>query len=147
MNNHSTTTKRWLFTTGLVAASLIVAATTLASGSGAATVTSHAKSTKVFTIASGDAATSLNPALAGNSESSAIYEELAYEPLINLANGGKLSPGLATSWNYVGIGNTKFVLHLRKGARFSDGSKVTAAAVAKSINYFRNAKGPLIAYA
>ena len=147
MTRNFISTKRRLFTSGLLVATLVVAATAFADSSGASTSAPHAKSTKVFTIASGDAATSLNPALAGNSQSSAIYEELAYEPLINLSNGGKLSPGLATSWNYVGVGNLKFVLHLRAGARFSDGSKVTAAVVAKSINYFRGAKGPLVAYA
>jgi peptide/nickel transport system substrate-binding protein len=157
MFTNSSTKKGLLFTNGLVIASLVVAATLFASGSSAATknagadrashAQARAKPTKVLTIASSDPATSLNPATAGNSEATAIYEELAYEPLINLQNGGVLTPGLATSWNYVGQGNIKFVLHLRSGARFSDGSKVTAAAVAKSINYFRNAKGPLIAYA
>ena len=53
-------------------------------------------------------------------------EQLAYEPLIVRYSDGSLAPGLATSWAYTGTGNTTFVLHLRPGVKFSDGSALTA---------------------
>jgi ABC-type transport system substrate-binding protein len=65
-----------------------------------------------------------------------IYFDLAYEPLIYRAGNGSLQPGLATSWGYVGSGNTVFELHLRPNVRFSDGSAMTATNVASFIRNF-----------
>jgi peptide/nickel transport system substrate-binding protein len=65
---------------------------------------------------------------------------LAYAPLIALSPSGQLEPGLATSWHYVGSGNTNFEFTLRQGARFSDGTPVNAAAVKAWLEY--NAKSP-----
>lgn len=65
---------------------------------------------------------------------------LAYEPLISLSPSGALVPGLATSWHYVGSGNTNFELTLRQDARFADGAAVNAAAVKGWFEY--NAKSP-----
>jgi peptide/nickel transport system substrate-binding protein len=88
----------------------------------------------------------LNPALTNVSESELWYVSLLYAPLIHLGAGGKLEPALATSWEYVGSGNREFHLHLRSGAKFSDGTPVTADAVAKSLNYTRSAKGLVSIY-
>ena len=41
---------------------------------------------------------------------------------------GRLAPGLAQSWSYAGTGNTKFVMHLRPGVKFSDGGPLDAQA-------------------
>jgi peptide/nickel transport system substrate-binding protein len=65
---------------------------------------------------------------------------LEYEPLITLSPSGQLVPGLATSWHYVGSGNTNFELTLRQDARFADGTPVNAAAVKSWFEY--NAKSP-----
>jgi peptide/nickel transport system substrate-binding protein len=114
-----------------------------------ATPTKPASTTRgtVLAIASGDVATTLNPGLSANDESDALYEELAYYPLIRLGDNQTLTPGLAVSWGYVGTGNKVFVLHLRSGVRFSNGQLMTADAVANSINYWRKANGPLAVYA
>jgi peptide/nickel transport system substrate-binding protein len=85
--------------------------------------------------------TNLNPALNAISASDVWYSSLAYDSLIHLGSKGKLQPGLATSWKYVGAGNMRFQLTLRPGVKFSDGSPVTAAAVAQSLNYTRKAGG------
>jgi len=140
--------RRGLCGTTLAIASAVSMSAMMASP-GSAAITNAASSTrgKVLTIASGDATTTLDPGKAAIDASDALYEELAYEPLINLASGPEYLPGLATSWKYVGSGNKKFVLTIRSGAKFSDGTPVTAQAVANSINYWRNADGPVVSYA
>jgi peptide/nickel transport system substrate-binding protein len=126
---------------------VLAGATAVTACSGQSSAHGTAAARGVLTIASGDATTTLDPGKAAIDASDAVYEELAYEPLINLANGGQFLPGLATSWSYVGSGNEEFVMTIRSGAKFSDGTPVTAAAVAASINYWRNANGPVVAYA
>jgi peptide/nickel transport system substrate-binding protein len=61
--------------------------------------------------------------------------------LVRSAEDGSFGPGLATSWGYVGEGNTTFEFTLREDAKFSDGSPVTAAAVKKWFEYYAKAKG------
>lgn len=56
-------------------------------------------------------------------------------PLLHQNPDGSISPGLATSWHYIG-GNKTFALTLRHNARFSDGSQVTAQAVKAWLTYF-----------
>ena len=55
---------------------------------------SATRGVSVLTIASGDATTTLDPGKAAIDASDALYEELAYEPLINLASGPELSAGI-----------------------------------------------------
>jgi peptide/nickel transport system substrate-binding protein len=64
---------------------------------------------------------------------------IAYAPLIHDNPDGTFSPGLATSWRYLN-GHKKFELTLRKNARFSDGTPVTAAAVVGWLKYYANSK-------
>lgn len=59
-------------------------------------------------------------------------------PLLHQNPDGSISPGLATSWHYVG-GNKNFALTLRHDARFSDGTRVTAQAVKTWLTYFPKA--------
>jgi peptide/nickel transport system substrate-binding protein len=88
----------------------------------------------VLTVGFGvQAPETLNPAMAP--QNYAWFEELAYEPLIDQLSDGSLAPGLATSWSYAGSGNTQFVLHLRPGVRFSDGSPLTAQGVVDDLRY------------
>ena len=84
---------------------------------------------------------SLNPALTGVGPLS-TYLQPDYEPLLTWQPDGSLTPGLATSWKWLTNNNTKFEMTIRQGAKFSDGSPVTAQSVVASINYFRAAKGP-----
>ncbi|MCD6428930.1 MAG: ABC transporter substrate-binding protein, partial [Desulfurococcales archaeon] len=58
-----------------------------------------------------------------------VYEPLLwYDPLED-----KFIPALATSWEVKDNG-TVWIFHLRRGAKFHDGTPVTAEAVAASIN-------------
>ena len=60
------------------------------------------------------------------------------EPLIRVsADGTSLEPGLATSWKY-GKGNTVLTVHLDPKAAFSDGTPVTPADVAFSVDTWKS---------
>jgi peptide/nickel transport system substrate-binding protein len=89
---------------------------------------------------------SLNPALNTVCASCVWFTTLAYDPLIKMGPHGKLEPGIATSWEYIGTGNTHFRLHLGSGVKFSDGTPVDADAVVQSLNYVRKAGGQLAFY-
>lgn len=56
----------------------------------------------------------------------------AYDSLVNLAPDGDLVTGLATSWRATA---TKAVFTLRPGVTCSDGTPLTASAVARSLTY------------
>ena len=71
-----------------------------------------------------------------------IFVDLAYEPLIFKDPDGKYEPDLATEWKYTDSTNTGFSLTLREGVTFADGTPLDNQAVAKSIQYFKDAKGP-----
>lgn len=91
-----------------------------------------------LTIAFSSATQTQDPA----TSASPLYDFPAYDSLIYQAADGTYEPDLATSWGYVGSGNKTFQLTLRKGVRFSDGSAMTAAAVAASLNrYVAASKG------
>jgi peptide/nickel transport system substrate-binding protein len=83
---------------------------------------------------------SLNPATVGSATTYVGFmNNLAYGALFHMTPKGKITPGLATNWHYFSTGrgpNKDFEFTLRRNARFSDGSPVTAAAVAGWLNYF-----------
>ncbi|MGX1676077.1 ABC transporter substrate-binding protein [Streptomyces sp. NPDC055400] len=87
---------------------------------------------------------SLDPAKGGGE--SLFYINPAYDPLIHRAPDGSLKPRLATSWRYLGRGNTAFEIILRKGVAFSDGAPLNADAVRKNISYFQKAAGQAAAF-
>lgn len=92
------------------------------------------KKKQTLTIGVITAPASLDPA---KTEPNSGYNlSLTYAPLIHQKADGSLSPGLATSWGYVGTGNKSFKLTLRPDAKFSDGTPVDAQAVKKWITYF-----------
>ncbi|ELP67800.1 ABC transporter substrate-binding protein [Streptomyces turgidiscabies] len=74
------------------------------------------------------------------------YMDPAYASLLGRKADGTLEAGLADKWGYVGSGNTKFQLSLRKGAKFSDGTPITAADVVSSFKYFQKGSGPTASY-
>lgn len=125
-----------------------VASLALAACGGQATsspATGSGKTGDVLTVGFGiQAPETLNPALAP--QNYAWFEELAYEPLIVQLSDGNLAPGLATSWSYAGTGNTSFVLHLRPGVKFSDGSTLTAQGVADDLRYATSSAGQMSAF-
>ena len=123
---------------GSVAAALAlsIVPAALSSNAGAA-VGAHA-ATGTLTIGEAGAPQSLDPS-ADDSGDGLYAAELLYEPLMNMTDTGKIIPGLATSWHYVGSGNKEFVMNIRQGAKFSDGEPVNAAAVVAGLEY--NAKG------
>jgi peptide/nickel transport system substrate-binding protein len=90
--------------------------------------------------ASGFPAT-LDPAKIGTSSVRVAFPTLSNDPLIHLNQDGTFSPDLATSWRYIGQGTKHFELTLRHDVRFSDGTKVTAAAVKTWLLYYSQAKG------
>ncbi len=130
------------FNSTLVAALLAASlATGACQGSGSTTSTST-----TLTALALAAPNSLNPALNSVCASCDWFTTLAYDPLIKMGAHGKLEPGIATSWEYVGSGNTHFRLHLRSGVKFSDGTPVDGDAVVQSLNYIRKAGGQLAVY-
>jgi peptide/nickel transport system substrate-binding protein len=76
-------------------------------------------------------------------QNNAWLEQLAYEPLIVRRSDGALVPGLAKSWAYQGSDNTKFVLELRPGVVFSDGTKLDAQNVVDHFTYVVKSGGQM----
>ena len=85
----------------------------------------------------------LNPAISGGGDQS-MPIDLAYASLPHINPDGTISPALATSWRYVGTGNTTFELTLRHDARFSDGTPLTASAVKAYFGYLLSATSELM---
>jgi peptide/nickel transport system substrate-binding protein len=88
-----------------------------------------------------------DPSKTGNGPENLQFA-LAYTPIIQLKAGGKLAPGLATSWHYFNSksgANKGFEFTLRHDARFSDGSPVTANAVKAWLQYFAGGTSPCCA--
>ncbi|CBG75594.1 MULTISPECIES: ABC transporter substrate-binding protein [Streptomyces] len=74
------------------------------------------------------------------------YMDPAYATLLTRRPDGSLGAGLADKWGYVGKKNTTFELRLRKGAKFADGTPVTATDVVNSFTYFQKGSGPAAAW-
>jgi peptide/nickel transport system substrate-binding protein len=134
--------RRWVAIAALATAVSLSACTSQSSGGGSGGGGGGGGDTGTLQIQFPGAPISLNPALGGNGGSS-VFTMLAYDPLIYLSGDGDLVPDLATSWDYVGEGNTVFELKLREGVTFSDGSPMDAAAVVASMQYFLQAGGSL----
>lgn len=96
----------------------------------------------VLTLALAAPPQTLNPALAGNGDPIAVVFELSYDSLIYARPDGSLTPGLATSWGYVGTDNQVFEIGLRDGVKFSDGTDLTADGVKEWLLYYQAAGGP-----
>jgi peptide/nickel transport system substrate-binding protein len=94
-----------------------------------------------LTVVSVVAPQTLDPAK--TPQNNAWFEQLAYEPLIVRKSDGSFAPGLASSWQYEGSDNTKFVLNLRPGVTFSDGGKLTAQNVVDHLAYVQKSPGQM----
>lgn len=119
------------------AASTSARASTTASASPMASASPSAAVGQQLTIAYPYAANvGLNPALGPWP-----VDDMAYDGLTYVKPSGKIVPALATSWKYVGKARRDFVITLRKGVRFSDGSRLTSQVLKNSFEYFQATKG------
>jgi peptide/nickel transport system substrate-binding protein len=120
-------------------AAVAAAIAAIAGIAGASSVGATAGTAKpVLTIGSPDGCNSLLATGTGAGGDTEFASQLDYETLLighALGNNNfKFTPGLATAWK-IYPGNKKFQLTLRPNARFSDGTAVTAQAVAAYFNY------------
>jgi len=125
-------------------AGMLLASVAACSSASSSPVTQPAASSATggtLTVAGELGPTTLNPETTNQADCD--FEELAYEPLIVRLNDGGLAPGLATSWHYAGSGNTTFVLNLRGGVKFSDGTIMTAQDVVNDFEYVVKAAGQM----
>jgi peptide/nickel transport system substrate-binding protein len=129
--------------TAAVGAGMVLVAMTACGGTPSSGARPAASSTTggTLTVAGELGPTTLNPET--TNQALCDFEELAYEPLIVRLENGGLAPGLATSWHYAGRGNTSFVLNLRSGVRFSDGTTMTAQDVVNDFEYVVKAGGQM----
>jgi ABC-type transport system substrate-binding protein len=138
--------RRYGHRTVLVGAAAVVALVASACGASSNKSSSEKSPTgkpvagNTLTVAFGAPPNSLNPATISLAFST--YTQIAYDALITQAADGSLKPALATSWKYVGTGNSQLDLTLRAGVTFSDGSPLTAAAVKGSLDFVRTQPGP-----
>lgn len=126
---------------GALCTAVLAGATLAACGGGGSASSAGAQPSDVLTIGLTTPPTNLNPSSNGSGQQT-LYLALANEPLTYLEANGSIGPGLATSWGYVGSGNTEFELTLRPNAKFSNGKPVNAAAVKGWLEYFSHAGGP-----
>ncbi len=131
-------TARTRLSRGLRATAIVaVAATALAlSACSSSSSGSSTKPSTTLTVASTSGPTNLDPTLAGNGIPGVWFTTVAYASLIQRNAAGKAEPGLATSWGY-SADRLSFVLNLRKGVQFSDGSKLTADTVAAWLTRYK----------
>ncbi len=95
---------------------------------------------KVLTVGNPFSPLSLDPSLSGNGRAG-THLLPAYEPLIRVKADGSFEPALATAWS-MGADSKSATFTLRAGVKFSDGEPLNAEAAKRSIEYFRNKKGP-----
>ena len=131
----------WLLPAALSAACLTLAACSGGGGNVGGASSSPSAAGQTLTVAVSGRRSASTPRTRTTATACTRWSS-AYEPLIWENDNGSLSPGLATSWQYVGTGNKTFELTIRKGAKFADGEPVTPQAVASSLNYFPKGSGP-----
>src|SRR5258705_1904877 len=125
----------WRLAALAVVGAVVLAGCTSPSTSAGATVGES------LTVVAVIAPQTLDPAK--TAQNNAWLEQLAYEPLIVRKSDGTLVPGLAESWRYEGNDNTTFVLKLRSGVKFSDGTELTAQTVVDHLTYVVTAAGQM----
>ena len=84
-----------------------------------------------FKVAMSSPPTSMDPHFQNITTNANVIEHM-FEPLVMRSADGKLAPGLAESWSLVNGLTWEF--KIRKGAKFSDGSLVTAEDVVYSLD-------------
>ncbi|WP_180899897.1 ABC transporter substrate-binding protein [Martelella soudanensis] len=99
---------------------------------------------ETLTIAASSAPTTLDPTLSANGLPSVWYPNLAYASLIRRAPDGTAQPGLALDWAY-SEDRLSFVMNLREGVKFSDGTDLTAEGVVEWLERYKE-KGQFTAW-
>jgi peptide/nickel transport system substrate-binding protein len=115
------------------AAALVVAAVATADASSSSGSSLQSKPT--LTIGITIAPATLDPALNATGPPAFVHW-LSADTFTRRLPNGRIVPELAESFHYVG-GNKKFEFTLRKDARFSDGTRVDAAAAKTWLEYFK----------
>jgi peptide/nickel transport system substrate-binding protein len=118
----------------LIAATLATATFALSCAASAATLT----------VAATAGPTTLDPTTSSNGVPSVWFPNLTYAALIWRAPNGEAKPGLALNWAY-SDDRLSFVMNLREGVKFSDGSPMTAADVVNWLKHYKE-KGSFTAW-
>jgi peptide/nickel transport system substrate-binding protein len=118
----------------LIAATLATATFALSCAASAATLT----------VAATAGPTTLDPTTSSNGVPSVWFPNLTYAALIWRAPDGEAKPGLALNWAY-SDDRLSFVMNLREGVKFSDGSPMTAADVVNWLKHYKE-KGSFTAW-
>ncbi len=105
---------------------------------------STAASAATLTVAATAGPTGLDPTTSSNGVPSVWFPNLAYAALIWRAPDGTAKPGLALDWKY-SDDRLSFVMNLRDGVKFSDGSPMTAKDVANWLKHYKE-KGSFTAW-
>ena len=84
-----------------------------------------------FKLAMSSPPTSMDPHFQNITTNANVIEHM-FEPLVMRSADGKLAPGLAESWT--NVNNLTWDFKIRRGAKFSDGSPVTAEDVIYSLD-------------
>jgi peptide/nickel transport system substrate-binding protein len=129
---------------GLIVAvgAVLVAASVLA-----ATAVGRTQAKPTLTVALNAGALTLDPTKYVGSSYDQQAGQLTNEALVRIKPDGTYIPGLATSWRYLpakpgsGRQGKDYQITLRHGARFSDGTPVTAQAVKAWFLYVKQADG------
>ncbi len=119
----------------LTASATIILLLTAACSSGSSGSSSTASADKVIVHLDGPLK-SYDPAK-GSSFQDAVAIWSMYDPLVDFDPGGKIVPGLATSWSTT---PTSATFKLRDGVSCSDGTKLTSQMVADSLTRFLDPK-------
>jgi len=77
-----------------------------------------------------------NPGSPANGGEDLEGDDAEYATVITQNPNDTYSPGLASTWGYVGKDNKTFEFTLRQGEEFANGAPITAKSVAAWLNYF-----------
>src|SRR5919106_5217139 len=119
---------------------LVAAASLTLTGCGAGGGSTSGDAQESLTLGTLGEPTSWDPSQAHVGHGLQPYQ-VAYDSLLLREPDGKLSPMLATKWQY-NNDNTILTLDLRTDVTFSDGEKFDAAAAKANLDNFRKANGP-----
>jgi peptide/nickel transport system substrate-binding protein len=113
-----------------------LAACTASGSSGSGSAGGGGKASTTLTIAATAGPASLDPTTSSNGVPQVWFPNLAYAALIERQPNGTAAPGLATTWKY-SADRMSFVMDLRSGVKFSDGSPMTAQDVVNWLQHYK----------
>ncbi|WP_345800582.1 ABC transporter substrate-binding protein [Microbacterium sp. AZCO] len=131
---------RWKATAAVIAAAALALTGCAAGDAGGSTGGAGG----TLTLGAIAAPTTFDPASAEWGNRSPFYQSV-FDTLLLATPEGTIEPWLATKWSY-NDDNTVLTLTLRDDVTFTDGSKLTGEAVAKSLEHFKSGTGPDAGY-